>query len=405
MDTSRSANADRRRAPTVLILSARTGGGHESAAVAIGEALASGHPRLTSHIRDPLTGPRAPGWLRRGCGLYAPLTRHAPYAWAALFHAADSFAGQRLVTRTAVRICQSSVRRLIDIHRPQVVVAVHPLLVSVAAAAIESSGQRVPLATVITDLATAHRTWFDPPSDILATPTVHLRTRHPAGVRSGDVTGIPVREPFRSRPRLYPGSPRRALGIGDDKFVVLAISGAEGARGLEAWVHALASHRDDTVVVAACGHNARLRRRLDAFAARVGDRVIVNGFVDNMADWMRSADILVTRAGPGVIAEAAAVGLPMLLAGHLPGQEVGNSELVVAAGAGAKVRGRRELIATVDQLRRDRGRLERMRAAALRFGRPHAAGAIADHIASLIDNGHVRAAYAERMTTTRRESA
>jgi 1,2-diacylglycerol 3-beta-galactosyltransferase len=41
--------------------------------------------------------------------------------------------------------------------------------------------------------------------------------------------------------------------------------------------------------------------------------VVGLGFVTNMADYMVAADVLVTKAGPGSIAEAAAVGLPVML--------------------------------------------------------------------------------------------
>jgi 1,2-diacylglycerol 3-beta-galactosyltransferase len=44
------------------------------------------------------------------------------------------------------------------------------------------------------------------------------------------------------------------------------------------------------------------------------------GFVNNMAEYMVAADVLVTKAGPGTIAEAAAVGLPVLLTSFLPGK-------------------------------------------------------------------------------------
>jgi len=44
------------------------------------------------------------------------------------------------------------------------------------------------------------------------------------------------------------------------------------------------------------------------------------GFVNNMSEYMVAADVLVTKAGPGTIAEAAAVGLPVLLTSFLPGE-------------------------------------------------------------------------------------
>ncbi len=44
------------------------------------------------------------------------------------------------------------------------------------------------------------------------------------------------------------------------------------------------------------------------------------GFVTNMAEYMVAADVLITKAGPGTIAEAASVGLPVMLTSFLPGE-------------------------------------------------------------------------------------
>jgi 1,2-diacylglycerol 3-beta-galactosyltransferase len=49
---------------------------------------------------------------------------------------------------------------------------------------------------------------------------------------------------------------------------------------------------------------------------------------------MRAADVLVTKAGPGTIAEALNAGLPIILYSRLPGQEDGNVTFVTGVGAG-----------------------------------------------------------------------
>lgn len=63
--------------------------------------------------------------------------------------------------------------------------------------------------------------------------------------------------------------------------------------------------------------------------------VIGLGFVTNMADYMVAADVLVSKAGPGTISEAAALSLPVMLTSFLPGQEEGNVDYVVDGGFGA----------------------------------------------------------------------
>ena len=58
------------------------------------------------------------------------------------------------------------------------------------------------------------------------------------------------------------------------------------------------------------------------------------GFVNRMAEYMVAADILITKAGPGTISEAASLGLPVLLTSFLPGQEAGNVDFVLENGFG-----------------------------------------------------------------------
>ena len=61
------------------------------------------------------------------------------------------------------------------------------------------------------------------------------------------------------------------------------------------------------------------------------------GFVTQMAEYMVAADVLVTKAGPGTISEAAALSLPVMLTSFLPGQEEGNIDFVIEGGFGAYV--------------------------------------------------------------------
>ena len=58
-------------------------------------------------------------------------------------------------------------------------------------------------------------------------------------------------------------------------------------------------------------------------------KVVALGFVTRMAEYMVAADVLVSKAGPGTICEAAALALPVLLTSYLPGQEEGNVDFVL----------------------------------------------------------------------------
>jgi len=109
----------------------------------------------------------------------------------------------------------------------------------------------------------------------------------------------------------------------------------------------------------------------------------VCGFVGNMADWLRCADVVVGKAGPGTIAEAACCAAPLVLTSYLPGQEEGNAEFVVSAGAGRYAPGLRDLVTEIRRLHGDPAALARMRSAATGLARPSAAAGVGALLAGL----------------------
>ena len=72
----------------------------------------------------------------------------------------------------------------------------------------------------------------------------------------------------------------------------------------------------------------------------MGDSVRIDGFVDNMPELMSASDLLVTKAGPGTLAEAFIAGLPVIIFGYTPGQETANVDYVLDHHAGALRRNR-----------------------------------------------------------------
>jgi 1,2-diacylglycerol 3-beta-galactosyltransferase len=107
--------------------------------------------------------------------------------------------------------------------------------------------------------------------------------------------------------------------------------------------------------------------------------VHVYGFVDNIDDMMRAADLIVCKAGGLIVSEALSVGLPLLIAQAIPGQETGNAELVVQAGAGEMVEDGLDALVTVCHWLEDGGRLLAERSARAReLGQPDAAFRVAD---------------------------
>ena len=374
----------------LLFLIGDTGGGHRSAAVAVQQALDRVLPgRFAPVICDPLRGADVPWLLRWFAGLYGPCIRLTPWLWWLFWRTSDSPRVLGLVRRTIMAPVYGSVVRAAEACRPALIVAFHPMTADPAVRARNLTGALAPVITVITDLITAHLSWLDAAVDRVVVPSEEVADRCTKDGLDADryvPLGLPVAAEFCLPPldEAERKELKRELGV-DGDFLVVLTGGAEGSGGLRRRAAEIMRQVDDVDVAVICGRNKSLKRRVTRLAERIGGRrLTAHGFVGNMADWLRCADIVVGKAGPGTIAEATCCGAPLVLTSFVPGQEKGNAEFVTEAGAGVYAPRPRQLAAEIRRLRRDPAALAGMRDASVRVGRPGAATDIARFLADLV---------------------
>ena len=160
--------------------------------------------------------------------------------------------------------------------------------------------------------------------------------------------------------------------------------GGLGAIVQAAWAELARPGMCASTLIVVCGKNEELRAEL---AARDwGERVdiVVLGFVKNMHEYMAGADVLLTKAGPGTIAEAATMALPTLLTSHLPGQEAGNVKYVINGGFGAYATEPKKIGAILAEWLRSPEQRARMAAAARAAANPKATLDIARDLAKMV---------------------
>jgi 1,2-diacylglycerol 3-beta-galactosyltransferase len=363
--------------PRILILFSDTGGGHRAAARALTDALKQLDPTCDVTVADPLMS-QGPAVVRRLASLYSPMIQRSRAAWGAVYHSSNTkptFAAIRAVFGPGVR---KVIIDLVARHDPDVVLSVHPLLNHIAYQAITKCGRPRALMTVITDLVDFHRGWTYSRADLVVAPTelarkVALRRRVPADRIK--LLGLPVDLRFRPPAPGEKQALRRRYGLDEARFTVLVMGGAAGVGNLIKQVRVLAWEPHQWQVIAVCGRNEKLRSRLAR--VRFATPTLVLGFVDNMPELMRASDVVVTKAGPGAIAEALATGVPILVTGFLPGQESPNVDFVVEAGFGAFTPRENDLLDEVRVLAEGGPTWQEMSRKAAEMAHPYASSDIA----------------------------
>jgi 1,2-diacylglycerol 3-beta-galactosyltransferase len=372
----------------VLFLFSDTGGGHRTAAEAIDSAL----QRLEAGgVRTEMIDAFAACGifpLREGIKSYGALLNVQPSPYPALFHLSNGRTRARIMTELGKPFIRGNFRQLIERLDPSLVVSVHPLLNELARETINAIGSPAPLVTVITDLVTIHHAWTaDASADqyvVASAEAVRVCTSRGIPAERVHDLGLPIRDGFS--PPLDALEAKRVLGLDTARHTLLVMSGGEGGGRLASILRRIAGtvRALNLQVVAICGRNEGLRERLTALAPRFREDAKILGFVDNIADYMRAADVLLSKAGPGTIAEAAACGLPIIVCDYISGQEAGNLAYVESRGAGVVALEAPEVSATLRRFFRDPNVLREYRQRALESARPHAARDIARLLASML---------------------
>jgi 1,2-diacylglycerol 3-beta-galactosyltransferase len=365
----------------ILLLYSDTGGGHRSAALAIREALESAYPgRYQVELLDALTE-YAPLPLNYAPQFYPELTSF-PRAWKLGYRLMDGRRRARALTAALWPYVRSPAQRLLAERPADLLVSVHPLLVSPL---LRAKGLPAPpLVTVVTDLVTTHALWFHPESSLCILPTEAARDR---ALRYGlpeerlRVTGLPVSRGFspanRNRAAL-----RRQLGWPPGRPVVLLMGGGDGLGPIYETARAIARPGGDFCLAVVAGRNRRLQQRLQAVGWEVP--TFLYGFQEQLAPMMQAATLLVSKAGPSTITEAVNTGLPMVLYGRIPGQEDGNVSYVEQQGVGVWAPGPERTARAVHRWLRHPAELRKAARACRRIARPSAASEIAEILDGLL---------------------
>jgi len=396
----------RKRGPKkVLLLMSDTGGGHRASAQALEDAFNELYPgQLECDIVD-IWSDHAAWPYNQFVPVYKFLAKH-PNFWRFFWFYGKmpiSRYMQEVMTR---RSCFDNFKQCIEASAPDLVVSVHPLCQDIPLRVLQEMGsvggkRDIPFCTVVTDLGGAHPTWFDKRVDLCFVPSDPIRSMAlKLGLRLNQIRqhGLPLRSGFWHAESRSKDEVRRELGLKEGLPTTLVVGGGDGVGGILKIANALGDSLHDhegcggqeckQQMVVVCGSNAKAQAKLNAKAeahAWGPDVEVVSlGYVQNMADYMAAADCLVTKAGPGTIAEAMCRGLPTMLSCYLPGQEAGNVPFVTDGGFGSYSKKPKRIASTVATWMKDPSKLEAMSTTALAAGRPSATYDIARDIAELL---------------------
>ncbi|MCJ7518329.1 MAG: glycosyltransferase [Anaerolineaceae bacterium] len=370
--------------PHIIFLFSDTGGGHRSAAEAIIEALELEFPRkFTCEMVDFFLN-YSPPPLNLAAPVYPTFSR-MDTLWKFSFDQSDDPDRMRVIYSMFWPYIRLFLYKLLREHPCDMFVSVHPLINIPLLRAMRRREICKPYLVVVTDLVSTHAAWFANEASKIIIPTQQaVRRAIRANVKPDQlkIIGLPVADRF-CKPVGEKRGLREKLGWPQDKVVILLVGGGEGMGPLEEISREINSSNLDVALVAITGRNKKLKEKLESINWSIP--VHIYGFVKDMPDLMRAADILLTKAGPGTISEALIAGLPIILYHRISGQEEGNVSYVIDEGAGVWAPDIADIIETLRYWLVNPSKRQEAVDNARRLARPNASREIAQEIASHLD--------------------
>jgi len=267
-------------------------------------------------------------------------------------------AGMHLVIRL---FHSQQVRMLVEFwrkSRPDLVVSLVPNFNRAQGESLRTALPGVPFVTVITDIADyPPHFWLEKqeqrqPQHVICGSDKAVSQATEMGYAAATVHRV---SGMILNPRFYEIAPlapearkeaRAALSLDPERPVGLVLFGGQGA----AVMLDIAASLPDHQLLLICGHNQKLRAKLEAMPHRAP--MFVEGFTLDVPRYMQLADYFIGKPGPASISEAVAMRLPVIVESNswtLP-QERYNAVWIREQGVGAVLPNFRRIARAVEEM-------------------------------------------------------
>ncbi len=364
----------------VLILSRSMGGGHNSAAKAVEEALTD--LGVDAELVDAAVFTDTHFIKDASSYIYVKAVQRVPKLFGCVYHIADVISTPKFksVIYYANHHGAGKMYRFITENKYDAIVSPHLYPIETMTYLKRRRGLKIPCFGIVTDY-TCIPFWEDTEMDYYFTPGNEFTEVYAAKEMPESKmipTGIPVLKKFRDKMSKEEAKGKLRLDVKKKYFLVM--SGSMGA-GDAADVTRAIVDKTDYVPMVICGRNSELEKKMsDEF----GQSAVIVGFTDSVELYMSAAEAIFTKAGGLTSTEAAVFGIPIAHINSIPGCETENIKYFTSHGMSIHDENSEKLVLKTAELVGNKAETEKMIAAQRKYINQYASRDIAEHIISLI---------------------
>lgn len=301
----------------VLILTASTGGGHNSAAKSLSELLEK--EGIQTHIYD-ITA-KKDGIHSKPSTPYETIIKNFPKLFGIAYFITNNPI-IKLLKWFISKQTKALYSKVLEV-KPDVIVATHPFGIYL----VNRYELKIPYIQLLTDFH-AHAMYVSKNINCFITPSDYtsysIAKKEGITINKTFAYGIPVKEKF------YIQKPEEKL-----TNTVMIMLGSMGFSSNMNQIYELLEKDTERKFIFITASNKALRKYVvKKFKTKlIEGKLEVLGYINNVEDIMKKSDIVITKPGGASISECLAMKKPMILTNAIPGLEMENAKILSVYGA------------------------------------------------------------------------
>lgn len=328
----------------ILVLYAKYGGGHLSAAKAMQTYFEENYFDVEVKLVDCIEYVNQ--FINKiTTGAYVQIAKKAPWAWKKVYYNSQKGALAKM-SNSANKIMAKKLHKLFKEFLPDIVVSTHFFATQMTSYLKQHENVNCVLATILTDFA-PHNQWLVGKdfNDLFFVANENMKQeliKLDVPENKIYVTGIPLSERFSDKfnvENIY-----QEHSLKPDKKVILFFGGGEFGLGKDRTVkilRTLITHLDKYQIVAISGKNKKMNdeflkihKELEKTNNPNKSDLHIYKYTTNVPELMKISSLVVTKPGGLTSSESLVSNLPMLIINPIPGQEEENAQFLENSGVG-----------------------------------------------------------------------
>jgi 1,2-diacylglycerol 3-beta-galactosyltransferase len=286
---------------------ARFGGGHEAIAKAIAGAIEEYAPgQFQVDIEDGFPPVFS---VSSNYGSF-------PFLFEQGYKITDNEKVARVIHATNTMLIGRHLLRLIRRHTPDLVIVTHPLLTVESKKVLERIRKKILLGIYFADAIHPHRFWYsEKNADVYFAPTKEC---YDFALKNGIDRKRMICQGWVLRKEYYQNNNdqtiiKKNLGFDENKKLVYLSGGGDGVGKIETITERLLANSffvKHCQLAVICGTNHQLLVKLQKKQRKMIDVIASYGYINNVVDFKKAADVICSKAGPNDIFESIILGKP-----------------------------------------------------------------------------------------------